>query len=150
MNTESSKPAVERGSARLELTFPAVLVGCALAALALFTPAAQAQAVTTTVAVGSAPLAVAANPVTNKIYVANFSSNNVTVIDGATNTTTNVDASGIEPVAVAVNPVTNKIYVVDTGTFTVTVIDGATNTRTSIVLDTAGNPQAIAVNPVTN
>ena len=26
------------------------------------------------------------NPVTNKIYVANDSSNNVTVIDGATNT----------------------------------------------------------------
>jgi len=34
------------------------------------------------------PNSVALNPVTNKIYVANFSSNNVTVIDGATNSTT--------------------------------------------------------------
>ena len=88
------------------------------------------------------------NPVTNKIYVANFASvygdrwrhqhhhhrtagdrpvagseprdeqdlrrqrgsNNVTVIDGATNSTTTVQV-GIKPQAVAVNPVTNKIYV---------------------------------------
>ena len=34
--------------------------------------------------------AVAVNPVTNKIYVANYGSNNVTVIDGATNATTTV------------------------------------------------------------
>ena len=32
----------------------------------------------------------AVNPVTNKIYVANQDSNNVTVIDGATNSTTTV------------------------------------------------------------
>ncbi len=31
------------------------------------------------------------NPVTNKIYVANYGSNNVTVIDGATNSTTTVN-----------------------------------------------------------
>ena len=44
---------------------------------------------TTTVTAGSAtPWAVAVNPVTNKIYVANYGSNNVTVIDGATNATT--------------------------------------------------------------
>ena len=40
----------------------------------------------------SIPCAVAVNPVTNKIYVANYSSNNVTVIDGATNGTTTVAA----------------------------------------------------------
>ena len=49
---------------------------------------------------------------TNKIYVANDGSNNVTVIDGATNATTTVaDRNAYEPYAVAVNPVTNKIYV---------------------------------------
>ena len=36
------------------------------------------------------------NPVTNKIYVANECSDNVTVIDGATNATTTV-AVGISP-----------------------------------------------------
>ena len=41
------------------------------------------------------PCAVAVNPVTNKIYVANHGSNNVTVIDGATNDTTTVAAGTI-------------------------------------------------------
>ena len=49
----------------------------------------------------------AVNPVTNKIYVANYGSNNVTVIDGATNGTTTVTA-GNGPGAVAVNPVTEQ------------------------------------------
>ncbi len=65
---------------------------------------------TTTVAAGTSPFSVAVNPVTNKIYVANYGSNNVTVIDGATNATTTV-AAGTHPYSVAVNPVTNKIYV---------------------------------------
>jgi len=39
---------------------------------------------------------VAVNPVTNKVYVANNGSNNVTVIDGATNVTTTV-AAGTDP-----------------------------------------------------
>ena len=59
---------------------------------------------------GSGPSAVAVNPVTNKTYVANLSSANVTVIDGATNATTTV-AAGSNPWGVAVNPVTNKVYV---------------------------------------
>ena len=43
------------------------------------------------------PTAVAVNPVTNKIYVANDDSGNVTVIDGATNATTTV-ATGTNPI----------------------------------------------------
>ena len=69
-----------------------------------------AQTVTATLGVGSQPYAVAVNPVTNKIYVANMNSNNVTVIDGASNTTTTVSV-GSGPQAVAVNPATNQIYV---------------------------------------
>ena len=37
----------------------------------------------------------AVNPVTNRIYVANNGSNNVTVIDGATNATSTVAAGSI-------------------------------------------------------
>jgi DNA-binding beta-propeller fold protein YncE len=78
---------------------------------------------TTTVAAGVFPFAVAVNPVTNKIYVANNSIyGKVTVIDGATNTTTTVTA-GAEPYDVAVNPVTNKIYVANYYSDNVTVID---------------------------
>jgi YVTN family beta-propeller protein len=78
--------------------------------LVLAAASAQGQTVTTTVGAGTNPNAVAVNPATNQIYVANFSSGNVTVIDGATNSTTTVGA-GTGPQALAVNPVTNTIYV---------------------------------------
>jgi hypothetical protein len=99
MNTDaqSSKPVVGVICVQLRLASWAVRVGCAIAFLTLWPLAGYGQSVTASVPVGTSPLAVAANPVTNKIYVANFSTNNVTVIDGATNTTTNVDASGNWP-----------------------------------------------------
>jgi len=43
-----------------------------------------------TVAAGTNPYAVAVNPLTNIIYVANNGSSNVTLINAATNTTTKV------------------------------------------------------------
>jgi YVTN family beta-propeller protein len=109
--------------------------------------AAHAQTVTTTVTVGTTPFSVAVNPVTNKIYVANQGSANVTVIDGATNSATTV-STGTGPLSVAVNPVTNKIYVVNFNSNNVTVIDGANNSSTTVNAGT--NPFSIAVNPVTN
>ena len=71
---------------------------------------------TQSVNVGITPDAVAVNPVTNKIYVANHNDggceccSTVTVIDGATNNTTTVNVE-VAPHGVAVNSVTNKIYV---------------------------------------
>ncbi|UCG43859.1 MAG: hypothetical protein JSU73_04370, partial [candidate division WOR-3 bacterium] len=64
---------------------------------------AMADWVTGTVAAGDRPYAVAVNPVTNKVYVANREGGNVTVIDGATHDTLTV-AAGSQPCAVAVNP----------------------------------------------
>lgn len=90
---------------------------------------------------------VAVNPVTNKTYVSNYDSYNVTVLDGKTNATTTVAVGG-SPGPVAVNPVTNKIYVGNRGSSSVTVIDGATNTTTTVA--TGSCPMAIAVNSVTN
>ncbi|MFM7293962.1 MAG: YncE family protein, partial [Burkholderiales bacterium] len=115
--------------------------------LSLTPVAALAQSVTATITSGTSPSAVAVNPVTNKIYVANNGSNNVTVIDGATNTTTTV-AVGTTPWAVAVNPVTNKIYVANYDSANVTVIDGATNTTATVAAGTF--PRVVTVNPVTN
>ncbi len=107
----------------------------------------NSQTPVATVGTGSNPSALAVNPVTNKVYVANFASNNVTVIDGATNAATAV-AAGTNPVAVAVNPLTNQIYVANETSNDVTVINGATNTTTTVMGGT--NPVAVAVNPVTN
>jgi YVTN family beta-propeller protein len=96
------------------------------------------------IAAGGQPGAVAVNPVTNKIYVANFSDNNITVIDGATNSTATVPV-GATPQALAVNPVTNKIYVANS--FNVAVIDGATN-ATANFADVGA--LLVEVNPITN
>jgi YVTN family beta-propeller protein len=93
-----------------------------------------------TVDAGILPCAIAVNPVTNKIYVANRDSNTVTVIDAATNQSATV-AVGLNPITLAVNPATNKIYVVnnsDDGD-TVTVIDAATNHVVDTVCPSAGD-----------
>jgi YVTN family beta-propeller protein len=94
----------------------------------------------TTVTAGTYPWAVAVNPVTNKIYVANYNSNNVTMIDGATNAKTTVPV-GSTPQAVAVNPVTNKIYVANRGTNNVTVIDDApvSDSKVLAIMDSLPN-----------
>ena len=97
---------------------------------------------------GTSPPAIAVNPVTNKIYVANdIIAHHVTVIDGASNTTTTV-ATGIGMNALAVNPVTNKIYVANFDSDNVTVINGANNTTAAVAAGSV--PFAVAVNAVTN
>ena len=124
-----------------------------------------AQQVIATVPVGSYPQSSAVNPVTNKIYVANYcgtdptcaSRGTVTVIDGATDNTQSVNV-GFYPVVVAVDPVTNTIYVVNNncidypnpcaGNGTVTVIDGVTLATNTVTV--GSYPYGIAVNPMTN
>jgi YVTN family beta-propeller protein len=108
---------------------------------------------------GIFPYTLAVNPVTNKVYVANFTftggsnpnDGSVTVVDGATNTTTTVPAvgNGSNTLVVAVNPVTNRVYTSIPGS--VTAIDGAINASTSTSPVSTGNsPQTVVVNPVTN
>jgi YVTN family beta-propeller protein len=126
-----------------------VLVAWLASAAGVLCPLAGAQTVTGTVGVGRFPVAMQLNPVTNKIYVANSASNNVTVIDGATNTAIATVPAGEQTYVVAVNPVTNKIYIGNLGAANVTVIDGATDTVIATVAADV-DPAAIAVNPVTN
>jgi YVTN family beta-propeller protein len=127
----------------LERTVAAALLLPFLAGLS-----AQAGSVAT-VGSGTNPYAVAVNPATNKAYVANRGSGNVTVIDGATGSTVTVaDPNATEPNSVAVNPVTNRIYVANKGSNNVTLIDEASGALTTIAAGTG--PYAVAVNPVTN
>ncbi len=106
-----------------------------------------AQTLVTTVTAGTSPTAVAVNVATNKIYVVNEGSNNVTVIDGATNNTVTV-WTGSSPDAVAINAVTNKIYVANLNSGSVTVIDGGNNQ--SATISAGAYPYAIAVNTASN
>jgi YVTN family beta-propeller protein len=102
-----------------------------------------------TVAAGDRPLALCYNPQNNKVYCANYYSDNVTVIDGATNSViTNVTA-GDYPQALCYNPTNNKVYCANEGSDNVTVIDGATNS----VLRTIGvgdYPMTFCHNPREN
>jgi YVTN family beta-propeller protein len=102
-----------------------------------------------TVATGTGPDSLAVNPVTNKVYVANGSSNNVTVIDGAINstTTTVTDPNANYPFAVAVMLGENKTYVVNNASNNVTSIKEQqvatvplTATITALTGNTTTNP----------
>jgi DNA-binding beta-propeller fold protein YncE len=85
------------------------------------------------------------------VYVANYSSNNITVIDGATNAITTVaDPHALGPVALAIDSVTNKIYLVNQLSNNVTVLDGATLTATTVTDPSAVGPASVAINSITN
>ena len=113
----------------------------------LFQQVTLTPTVIATMTVGTKPTGVAVNPNTNLIYVSNFISNSLSVIDGATNTVVSTIPVNSGPHGVAVNPLTNRIYV---GIYygSVSVIDGDTNT----VIDSipAGTSAGISVNPLTN
>ncbi len=97
------------------------------------------------------PSAVAVNPVTNMVYVADTDA--VVVVDGATNTVTADISTYDNPQQVIVDPVRNRIYVLCFGTVLygqsgVIEIDGATSQKT--YLQTEEEPMGMALNPVTN
>lgn len=72
--------------------------------------------------------ALAINPVTNRVYVANFLENSVWVIDGTNNSVVATIGVGSLPRSVAVNPATDRIYVSNLADSSVSVINGSTNT----------------------
>jgi YVTN family beta-propeller protein len=101
--------------------------------------------------VGGNPTGVAVNPSTNRVYVANFSSQSVTVIDATTDTVIVPSIEvGLRPHGVAVNPATNRIYVANQDSANVSVIDGVTNSTAGAPIQVGSSPALLAVNPVTN
>jgi YVTN family beta-propeller protein len=100
----------------------------------------------TTLPAGAYATGITLNPVTNKLYVPAENSNNVTVVDGATNTTSTV-GTGSFPVTAAVNPVTNTIAVTNYGSNSVTLINGATLATSTV--NVGNGPTYSAFNPVT-
>jgi YVTN family beta-propeller protein len=95
---------------------------------------------------GQHPAEIGANPSTDKIYVTNPSSNQVSVIDGSTDSVVRTIQIETSPWSVAVNPNTDKIYV-SNGT-TISVIDGTTDSVVSTI--PVGSSGEIAVNPNTD
>jgi len=103
----------------------------------------------TPIAVGSKPWAVAVNPKTNRVYVANEGDGTVSVIDGDTAAVVATIPVGYMPWAVAVNPDTNRIYVANGGDNSVSVIDGASDT-VATTFAVGDRPKGVTVSPRTN
>ncbi|AHM06714.1 Pe_pgrs family protein [Mycobacterium tuberculosis variant bovis BCG str. ATCC 35743] len=95
------------------------------------------------------PHGVAVNPGGN-VYVTNFGSGTVSVINPATNTVTGSPITiGNGPSGVAVSPVTGLVFVTNFYSNTVSVIDPTTNTVTGSPITVGTAPTGVAVNPVT-
>jgi len=92
---------------------------------------------------GVGPRAVAVNPASNKAYAA--FSNEVAVIDGATNALTFVPT--VTAVAMAVNSSTNRVYLLS-ASGALAVLDGNTNAVTTIAIPS--NARGLAIDPSTN
>jgi len=76
---------------------------------------------------GSSPEGLAYDAANNYLYVANFDSNNVTVINCATNTIIGTIAVGSSPRGIAYDPVNGYIYVANHFSDTVSIISTAPN-----------------------
>lgn len=115
------------------------------------------ETVGATIPVGDAPFGVAVDQATNTVYVANDHSDDVSVIDGATDAVTatiavgaglNPDA-GSGPFGIGVDETTNTVYVAVDDQSSVAVIDGATDTVTANIA-LAGTPYGLAVDATTD
>jgi YVTN family beta-propeller protein len=104
--------------------------------------------VTATINVGTSPGAIAVDPTTDSIYVANgldasptAADGTVSVIDGGTNTVTTTITVGKAPDGIAVDPTTNTIYVADSlGIVSdlsgaISVVNGATDEVSATITD---------------
>jgi YVTN family beta-propeller protein len=124
--------------------------------------AAATKPVAVAIPVGTSPLSVAADSLTDMVYAANSgsfvtSAGTVTVIDGHQTfggraslgqVVATIDV-GRYPVSVAVDPVTDIVYVANGGSDSISVIDGTTNKVTAtIALST--EPEGIGVVPSTD
>jgi len=79
-------------------------------------------------------------------YVTNSSSNNVSIIDTATNTVVGSVTVGTSPFGVAITPDGSHAYVANVGSNTVSVIATATNTVVATV-PVGTQPELVAIAP---
>jgi YVTN family beta-propeller protein len=96
---------------------------------------------------GVEPYYVSMNPITNRLYVANYRSNTVSVIDGLTDKLITNIAVGNLPTSIDFNPFTNIIYVTNSASNTVSVIDGPSN-KVVATIKVGENPSEVIVDAI--
>lgn len=99
--------------------------------------------------VGSFPVGIDIDSISNKIYVANQFSNIISIIDPEkAKVIADIEVED-SPYGIDVNPLTNRVYVTNRGSDTVSIIDGFTNKQlTTIKVDES--PLNLAVNLANN
>ncbi len=103
------------------------------------------------VVVGDEPRGIAVDPARQRVYVANFGSNSVSVIDSRTNVVIATIADIPTPNGIAYNPTENQVWVSNFGTNTVTLIEpneSATSFSVTLTVPVGHQPWGVAYNPV--
>jgi uncharacterized protein len=101
------------------------------------------------VTVGQIPCAIAVDASAGRVYVANYASHTVSVLDAATDAVLAEIEVAAHPQAIAVNPATHMVFALSTRANSVTVIDGVTN-KVAADVSIANGPYAIAVDTANN
>ena len=101
-------------------------------------------------AVGSEPWGVAVNAAATKVYVANFASGDLYVLDASTLAVRAIIPVGPNPTFVKINPLTNQVFVVTYGNSRVAVVNGATDTLETTVPSGGSAAWGLAVDPTAN
>src|SRR5919198_6261119 len=116
----------------------------------------RSNALVTGINIGGNPVAIAVNPTTNMIYVANAFSKKMSFIDG--NIDSQINTAKVISIqsnalafrsSVAVNPIRNLLYVTNVDSGKVSLIDGAEGIIVGN-LTVRGNAYSIALNPKSN
>lgn len=112
-------------------------------------PTTDAETGTILVQAGMTLTDVAVNPVTDTVYVTNWTGGGIAVIDPTTGTVVNSQPANT-PQGINVDPLHNRIYYASSNNNTVNEIDGTNEgTHTLIVGNTGDFPQAAGVDPRT-
>lgn len=101
-----------------------------------------------TISVGSEPIGIAANSNTNRIYVNNYDSNTVLVINGQTDTVAATVPVGTRPYwGIGVSRSTGYVYSVNNGSSTVSVIDPVSSSVINTITAGVGSqPEGLTFN----
>ncbi|MFI6495243.1 beta-propeller fold lactonase family protein [Streptomyces sp. NPDC050564] len=108
------------------------------------TPSSQPEL--SSIQVGNSPAGVAVSPDGRRVYVTNFSSDSVSVIDTSTNRTVdNPIPVGDSPSGVAVSPDGRRVYVTNNDSASVSVIDATKNRTVGSPIPVGDTPEGVAV-----
>jgi YVTN family beta-propeller protein len=138
-----------RGRSRLifsTLVMLMLLASGFLASALTFVKSVSAQTDTkgvTNVPVGPYPTGIAYDAINGQLYVAETGTDQVSVINGSTNTLVGKVTVGAAPIGIAFDSANGDIYVADLYSGTVSVINGSTNAVIATVL-VGGGPDAVA------